>query len=70
MASVTKREERSEMPAKGASNAYLPGNLEAARIIASAPEKYPPGSLPAVWAALVLAKARTISGPLFTQRAA
>ena len=46
-------------------------NLAAARIIAADPVKYPAGSLPAVWAALVLAKAvPTIKGPLFRQRAA
>jgi hypothetical protein len=57
-------------PAKRASDVHQPGNLEAARIIASAPEKYPPGSLPAVWAGAVLAKARTITGPLFERRVA
>ena len=31
-------------------------NLEAARIIAADPRKYPAGSLPAVWARLTLAK--------------
>lgn len=55
---------------KKVTDAYQPGNLEAAQIIASAPEKYPPGSLPAVWARLVLAKPRTITGPSFAQRAA
>ena len=46
-------------------------NLAAARILAADPVKYPAGSLPAVWAALVLAKAApTIKGPLFRQRAA
>ena len=33
---------------------YDAGNLEAARIIAADPVKYPSGSLPAIWVAMVL----------------
>jgi hypothetical protein len=45
---------------------YAAGNLEAARIITASPEKYPPGSLVAIWAALVLERAgdgAAIAGP-------
>jgi hypothetical protein len=33
---------------------YRAGNIEAARIIAADPVKYLPGSLPAIWAEMVL----------------
>jgi hypothetical protein len=35
-------------------DAYNAGNLEAARVIAADPVKYPPDSLPGIWAAMVL----------------
>ena len=34
--------------------AYESANRECARIIAADPAKYPPGSLPSIWAAMVL----------------
>jgi hypothetical protein len=50
---------------------YQVENEACARIILADPAKYPDGSLPAVWAALVLAKAQpTVTGPLFQRRAA
>ena len=33
---------------------YATANIECARLIAADPMKYPPGSLPAIWARLVL----------------
>jgi hypothetical protein len=49
------------------SERYAAGNLEAAYIILADPVKYPPESLPTVWARLVLERA---IGPLFERRAA
>jgi hypothetical protein len=37
---------------------YRVANIKCARIIASDPVKYPPGSLPAVWAAMILGSHR------------
>jgi hypothetical protein len=48
---------------------YLAANLECAKIIAQDPAKYPPDSLPAIWAAMVLAKAAKQPEPA-TRRAA
>ena len=53
---------------------YDAANLEAATVIASDPEKYPEGSLPALWSDVVLSKAAepddAEAGPLFESRAA
>jgi hypothetical protein len=50
---------------------YDQQNELCARIIAANLARYPPGSLPAVWARLVLGKAApTIKGPLFSERLA
>jgi hypothetical protein len=59
------------MTAKGATRFYLAANLEAARLIASDPLRYP--GLMQTWARLIEAKqVPTIKGPLFeaTGRAA
>jgi hypothetical protein len=48
---------------------YRAGNLDAARIITADPVKYVPGSLPAIWAAMVLNPAAKWTAPA-TRRAA
>jgi hypothetical protein len=48
---------------------YRAGNIDAARIIAADPVKYLPGSLPAIWAAMVLNPPAKWTAPT-TRRAA
>jgi hypothetical protein len=58
---------------RSAKQAYSAGNLECACIIAGQPETFPEGSLPALWADVVLSKAAepddAEAGPLFRQAA-
>ena len=56
--------------AKSAADHYCAANLEAACAIAADVSKYPPGSLSAAWAAIVLSRikappADADAGPLF-----
>lgn len=46
---------------------YRAANLQAARIIASDPAKYPPDSLPGIWARLVLGAPRATPAPSGTE---
>jgi hypothetical protein len=57
--------------AKQAADHFRAANERCAAIIAADTVKFPPGSLPAVWAGLMLANAApTVHGPLLERRAA
>jgi hypothetical protein len=57
--------------AKQSADQYRAANERCAAIIAADTVKFPPASLPAVWARLVVEKALPrIHGPLFERRAA
>ena len=42
------------MPKLKQAETFRAGNIEAARIIVADVAKYPPGSLPAIWAVMIL----------------
>ena len=60
---------KARITVRSARDGYSAGNLESATLIASDPEKYPEGSLPALWSDAVLSKAAVLdeaeAGPLF-----
>jgi hypothetical protein len=48
---------------------YRAGNMEAAKVIAADPVKYLPGSLPAIWAEMVLSLAAQWTAPTIRRAA-